>query len=46
MDTDSPTPDKDAAKARRDRLLSRAAVIGLILLALAYAIPTFLNGPR
>lgn len=42
--TSEPPTDEAAAKARRDKFLSRLVVIGLLLLTLAYAIPTFMNG--
>ena len=46
MTSEPPIDKAAAAKAKRDKLLSRLVVIGLLLLTLAYAIPTFLNGRR
>ena len=43
MTPEPPQTEEDTAKARRQKLISRIAVIALGLLVLAYAIPTFLN---
>ena len=43
MTVEPPKTDEDTAKARRQKLIGRIAVIALGLLVLAYAIPTFMN---